>query len=94
VNSVSSFSQWIYWVFPLGISLTILWHGRRKPTALHMAVFWTVADVYSAFEFQVGFRWCAIIGVTAVTIACLPGLFRLLTAPVLPSARALRPTIR
>jgi hypothetical protein len=81
---VSFSNEWIYWVFPLGISLTTLWHGRRKPTALHMALFWTVADVYSAFEFQAGFRWCAIIGVAVVTVSCLPGLFRLLTAPVLP----------
>lgn len=76
------FRDWIHWVLPLGIALAILWDGRRKPTTLHMAVGWTVAEIYGAFEFQAGFRWCAIVGVAAVTVACLPGLFRLLTAPV------------
>lgn len=74
------FSDWIHWVFPLGIALTILWDGRRKPTTIHMAVFWTVAEIHGAIDFQAGFHWRAIIGVAAVTVACLPGLLRLLTA--------------
>jgi hypothetical protein len=81
-GTVNVFSDWIHWVFPLGIAVTTLWDGRRKPTTLHMAVFWTVAEIYGAVEFQAGFRWCAIAGVAAVTVACLPGLRRLLTAPV------------
>ena len=76
------FSDWIQWVFPLGIALAILWDGRRKATALHMAVGWTVAEIHGAFVFQAGFRQCAIVGVVAVTVACLPGLLRLLTEPV------------
>jgi hypothetical protein len=79
---MSFFSDWIHWVFPLGLALITLWDGRRRPTALHMAVFWAVAEIYGSFEFQAGFRWCAIVSVTAVTAACLPGLFRLLRAPV------------
>jgi hypothetical protein len=79
---VNVFSDWIHWVFPLGIALTILWDGRRKPATLHMAVCWTAAEIYGAFEFQAGFRWCAIVGVAAVSAACLPGLRRLLTASV------------
>ena len=74
--------NWIHWVFPLGIALTTLWDGRRKPATLHMAVFWTAAEIHGAFVFQAGFRWCAIVGVAAVTVACLPGLRRLLTAPI------------
>jgi hypothetical protein len=82
---VSIFSDWIHWVFPVGIALTTLWDGRRKPVTLHMAVFWTFAEIYSAVEFQAGFRWCAVASVVAVTAACLPGLRRLLAAPA-PSA--------
>jgi hypothetical protein len=82
---VGFFSDWIHWVLPIGIALAILWSGRRKPNTLHMAIGWTVAEIYGAFEFQAGFRWCAIIGVVGVTAACLPGLLRLLRAPVSPA---------
>jgi hypothetical protein len=81
-DTVNSFSDWIHWVFPLGIALTILWNGRRRPTTVNMAVGWTVAEIYGAVEFQAGFRWCAIVGVTAVAASCLPGLRRFLAEPV------------
>lgn len=74
--------DWFAWALPLGIALTILWTGRRKPNTLSMAVGWTVAEVHGAFNFQAGFLWCAIVGVFAVTVACLPGLFRILAEPV------------
>lgn len=76
--------DWFAWALPLGIVLTILWSGRRKPNTLFMAVGWTVAEIQGAFDFQAGFRWCAIVGVFAVTVACLPGLFRILAKPVPP----------
>jgi hypothetical protein len=78
--------DWIHWVLPAGIAVAVLWDGRRKPNTLHMAVGWTVAEIHGAFDFQAGFLWRAIVGVVTVTVACLPGLFRLLAEPV-PSIR-------
>jgi len=91
---VESFGNWLQWLFPLGIALGILWSGRRKPNTLHMAVGWTVAEIHGAWAFQAGLRWCAIVGVTAVTVACLPGLLRLLAEPVPGGTRSSNPSLR
>ncbi len=88
---MSSFGDWLRWLFPLGLAVAILWDGRRRPNTLHMAVCWTVAEIDGALMFQSGFRWCAVVGVTAVTVACLPGLLRLLAEPARSSGRSLEP---
>jgi hypothetical protein len=66
------------WTLPLAIAIAILWDGRRKPSTLRMAVGWTAAEIHGAFDFHIGMPWPAIIGVAAVTLSCLPGLFLLL----------------
>jgi hypothetical protein len=91
--TVRSLGDWLQWLFPLGIALVVLWDGRRKPNTLHMAIGWTVAEIHGAWAFQAGLRWCGIVGVTAVTVACLPGLLRLLAEPVRPTARSLEPPV-
>ncbi len=83
---MSSLVEWLRWLFPLGLAVAVLWDGRRKANPLHMAVSWTIAEIYGAVLFQAGQRWCAVLSVVAVTTACLPGLLRLLAdSPVRPS---------
>jgi len=65
-------------MFPFGLALALLWKGRRKPDPLFMAVLWTLAEIRATIDFQSGFYGYAIVGIAAVTAACLPGLFRLL----------------